>query len=121
MELAHFAFFDYFKKHTVKSGETIGEILYANHIDYPAINTIVNKSKEIFDVRSINAGKNYTIIQAADSTEKVKYFIYEIDVTNYIVFDLRNKIDVYKSITNKEYGLTTNAYNWWWIIHNSLF
>ena len=30
------------------------------------------------------------------------------------------KIDVNKSITNKEYGLTTKAYNWWWVRHNSL-
>ena len=84
------------KKGIVKSGQTMGEILYANQINHPEINIIVNKSKAIFDVRRINAGKSYTIIQAADSTKKVKYFIYEIDVTNYIVFDLRNKIDVYK-------------------------
>ena len=84
------------KKGIVKSGQTIGEILHANHIDYPEINIIVNKSKGIFDVRRINAGKSYTVICAADSIKKAQYFVYEIDATNYVVFDLRNKMDVYK-------------------------
>ena len=83
-------------KGVVKSGQTMGEILYLNHIDHPEINKIVQKSKGIFDVRRVNAGKNYTVICATDSTEKAQYFIYEIDATNYVVFDLRSGIDVYK-------------------------
>ena len=83
-------------KGVVKSGQTMGEILYLNHIDHPEINKIVQKSKGIFDVRRVNAGKNYTVICATDSTEKAQYFIYEIDATNYVVFDLRSEIDVYK-------------------------
>ena len=80
----------------VKRGQTMGEILYLNHIDHFEINKIVKKSKGIFDVRRVNAGKKYTVICASDSTEKAQYFIYEIDATNYIVFDLRGEIDVYK-------------------------
>ena len=83
-------------KGVVKSGQTMGEILYLNHIDHPEINKIVQKSKGIFDVRRVNAGKNYTVICATDSTEKAQYFIYEIDASNYVVFDLRSEIDVYK-------------------------
>ena len=84
------------KKGLVKSGQTMGEILYLNHIDHLEINKIVKKSKGIFDVRRINPGKKYAVICASDSTQKAKYFIYEIDATNYIVFDLRGDIDVYK-------------------------
>ena len=80
----------------VKSGQTMGEILYLNHINHIEINNIVEKSKGIFDVRRVNTGKKYTVICASDSTQKAKYFIYEIDATNYVVFDLRDKIDVYK-------------------------
>jgi murein DD-endopeptidase MepM/ murein hydrolase activator NlpD len=83
-------------KGIVKSGQTMGEILYLNHIDHPEINSIVKKSKGIFDVRRVNAGKKYTVVCAADSTEKAQYFIYEIDATNYVVFDLRGEIEVYK-------------------------
>ena len=83
-------------KGLVKSGQTMEEIMYLNHIDHPEINEIVKKSKGIFDVRRVNAGKSYTVMCATDSTEKAQYFVYEIDATNYVVFDLRNEIDVYK-------------------------
>ena len=86
------------KKGLVKSGQTMGEILYLNHIGHLEINKIVEKSKGIFDVRRINSGKKYAVICASDSTQKAKYFIYEIDATNYVVFDLRGEIDVYKGI-----------------------
>jgi len=80
----------------VKSGQTMGEILYLNHIDHVEINKVVQKSKGIFDVRRVNTGKKYTVICASDSIQKAQYFIYEIDATNYVVFDLREEIDVYK-------------------------
>ena len=35
---------------TVNEGQTLGGILYYNHIDHPQIAEIVNKSKGIFDV-----------------------------------------------------------------------
>ena len=84
------------KKGLVKSGQTMGEILYLNHINHFEINKIVEKSKGIFDVRRVNTGKKYTVICASDSSQKAQYFIYEIDATNFVVFDLREKIDVYK-------------------------
>ena len=91
-------------KGVVKQGQTLGEILYANHIDHPQIAEIVNKSKGIFDVRRVNAGKEFTIICVDDSTEKACYFIYQEDPTNYVVMDLTNEIDVYrgkKEVTTK--------------------
>ena len=83
-------------KGSVKRSQTMGEILYLNHIDHFEINKIVERSKGIFDVRRVNTGKKYTVICATDSTKKAQYFIYEIDATNYVVFDLRGEIDVYK-------------------------
>jgi len=83
-------------KGIVKKNQTLGEILYANHIDHPQIAEIVNKSKEIFDVRRVNPGKDYTVICKKDSTEKACYFIYQENPTNYIVMDLTDGIDVYR-------------------------
>ena len=83
-------------KGIVKKNQTLGEILYANHIDHPQIAEIVNKSKEIFDVRRVNPGKDYTVICKKDSTEKACYFIYQENPTNYIVIDLTDGIDVYR-------------------------
>ena len=83
-------------KGVVKQGQTLGEILYANHINHPQIAEIVSKSKGIFDVRRVNPGKDYTVICRNDSTEKACYFIYQENPTNYIVMDLTDGIDVYR-------------------------
>ncbi len=83
-------------KGIVKKDQTLGEILYANHIDHPQIAEIVNKSKDIFDVRYVNPGKDYTVICKKDSTEKACYFIYQENPINYIVIDLTDGVDVYR-------------------------
>ena len=80
----------------VKEGQTLGEILYFNHIDHPQIAEIVNKSKGIFDVRRVNSDQKYTLISSDDSISKLCYLIYEVNATDYIVFDLINEINIYK-------------------------
>ena len=82
-------------KDIVKPNQTLGEILYYNHIDHPQINKIVNASRNVFDVRRINAGQNYTVICSKDSIDKAKFFIYEIDPVNYVVFDLTKDMSVF--------------------------
>ena len=94
-------------KGIVKKNQTLGEILYANHIDHPQIAEIVNKSKEIFDVRRVNPGKDYTVICKKDSTEKACYFIYQENPTNYIVIDITDGIDVYRG--KKEVEIRVNV------------
>ena len=80
----------------VNEGQTLGEILYFNHIDHPQISEIVNKSKGIFDVRRVNSGQKYTLISSDDSISKLCYLIYEENATDYIVFDLINEINIYR-------------------------
>tara|TARA_B100001758_G_scaffold247879_1_gene268061 strand:- start:49808 stop:51028 length:1221 start_codon:yes stop_codon:yes gene_type:complete len=80
----------------VQPGQTLGEILYANHIDHHHIAEVVEKSKRIFDFRRVNAGKDYTLICSKDSNERARYFIYEEDPMNYVVMDFGNEIDVYR-------------------------
>ena len=91
-------------KGIVKQGQTLGEILYENHINHPEIAEIVSKSKDIFDVRRVNTGKEYTVICVDDSTEKACYFIYQENPTDFVVMDLTDGIDVYrgkKEVTTK--------------------
>lgn len=82
---------------TVKDGQTLGQILYSNHIDHPQIAEVVNKSKDIFDVRTINSGNPYTLICDRDSAETLLYFIYELsDKITYVVFDFKKQPNVYE-------------------------
>ena len=84
------------KKGVIKQGQTLGEVLYKNHINHIQIAEAVKKSKAIFDFRYINPGNQYTVICRNDSTNKACYFIYQQDPINYIVMDFREDIDVYK-------------------------
>ncbi len=86
----------YVKKDTVNLRQTIGEILYSNHIDFPKIAEIVDKSKKLFDFRRINAGHEYTFICSKDSFPIPYYFIYKENQRSYIVVDLTSGVDVYR-------------------------
>ena len=83
-------------KGLIKPGQVLGEILYLNHIDHREIDQIVKKSKGIFDVRRAKAGQPYTVLCKNDSNAIAQYFIYEESHINYVVFDLRDEINVYR-------------------------
>jgi murein DD-endopeptidase MepM/ murein hydrolase activator NlpD len=83
-------------KGQVESGQTLGAILYLNHIGHAQIDQIVRASKDVFDFRRARAGKNYTVICTPDSAQLAKCFIYEESATDYVVFDLRDSIHVYR-------------------------
>jgi len=83
-------------KGLVKPGQTLGEILYANHINHSEIAEIVDKSKNIFDVRRVKPGSEYTVICKKDSIDKAVYFIYQENIIDYVVFDLVGEIDIYR-------------------------
>ena len=83
-------------KGELEQGQTLGAVLYLNHIDHGRIDQIVRASKGIFDFRKAKAGKKYTVLCSKDSAEIAQYFIYEMSSTDFVVFDIRDTIDVYK-------------------------
>ncbi len=86
----------YVIKSTVEKNQTLGQILYKNHIDHPDIAKAVKKSKDVFNPRYINPGNDYTVICNDDSIKKALYFIYQEDPINYIVMDFSGPIEVYR-------------------------
>ncbi len=78
----------------VKPNESIGKILGANGIPYQVVDELVAKSHGIFDVSKIKSGKSYCIMRTTDSLESVKYFIYEQDPINYVVYEIGDSIKV---------------------------
>jgi murein DD-endopeptidase MepM/ murein hydrolase activator NlpD len=75
---------------TIKSGDSFGKILFENHIGYGKIEEIVQATKDTFDVKRLNIGKRYTVLRTKDTIQKAKYFIYQPNKINYIVFDFEN-------------------------------
>ena len=82
-------------KGELENGQTLGAVLYLNHIDHARIDQIVKASKGIFDFRKAKAGKKFTVLCSNDSIEKAQYFIYEMSNVDYVVFDIRDTIDVF--------------------------
>ena len=82
---------------TIKNGDSFGQLMLANKVDYPKIAKIAEEYKDTFDVKRIKIGKPYTILKSKDSAEAAQIFIYENDRINYTVVDLRDSVRAYKS------------------------
>lgn len=104
--VTHFGFnLDEFKvkKDTVRRGDSFGELMLQNKVDYPKIAKISEDFKDTFDVRKIRVGKPYLILKSKDTTEKAEVFIYENDAINYTVVDFRDTVLAYKSKKEVKY------------------
>lgn len=83
---------------TVKNGDSFGELMLKNHVDYDKVLEISENYKDTFDVRKIKVGKPYFILKSQDSLPKAQVFIYQNDKINYTVVDLR---DTARAFTSK--------------------
>ena len=83
-------------KNIIKPNQFLANILLKFHVPYPEIDNLAKRSKEVFDVRKIASGKNYTILCKKDSIEKAQYFIYEPNEIDYIVYDMSDSLFIYK-------------------------
>ena len=82
-------------KDTVRNGDTFGGILDANGVSNAKIFEVATKFKDSFDVRKMNVGKPYTLLNAKDTTAKTQVFIYEKNRVDYVVVDLRDSLNVF--------------------------
>lgn len=80
----------------IHRNESLTEILHQHHISYQSIYQLAERSKDIFDVRKIAVNKDYTLLCSTDSSHRAKCFVYHPNKVEYVVFDLENKMDVYK-------------------------
>jgi len=71
------------------------DLLRAHGVAPGTIDRIEEASQSVFDVRRMRAGRPVTIIKDSDSGE-VQYFIYEKTDAAYVVFDLRDGVEVYE-------------------------
>jgi len=80
----------------IRRNQFLSDLLTEYGVPYPAINRVVQLSREVFDVRKIKRGNPYVVFQTKDSLKKTMYVVYEHTPTDYIVFDLGDSINVYK-------------------------
>ncbi len=83
-------------KDQVKKNQNLSSILLPYHVSYTTIDQLAKASKEVFDVRKIATGKPYTIFCRKDSSGMATCFVYEASATDYVVFDMRDSVRIYK-------------------------
>ncbi|MCM5662053.1 peptidoglycan DD-metalloendopeptidase family protein [Galbibacter mesophilus] len=82
---------------TVKAGDSFGEILQRNNLDYPQIYNIVEGAKDSFNIASLQVGKPYTLLcTKEDSLQVPKCFIYQPNSIDYVVVDFADSTLVKK-------------------------
>lgn len=82
---------------TIKAGDSFGEILQRNNLDYPQIYNIVEGAKDSFDITNLQVGKPYTLLCVKnDSVQLPKCFIYQPNKIDYVVVDFADSTMVKK-------------------------
>lgn len=82
---------------TIKQNETLSDILTPHGLSAIKIHEIEKKALNIFPLRKFKAGNEIYIYAKWDSVETLKYFVYQIDEINYVVFDLCDSIKIYQN------------------------
>jgi len=90
----------------VGRNQTLADLLLAHDMDYQLIHKISTFPDSPIDVKKIKVGNNFAVFSTGDDTsEIVKYFVYEMDPINFAVVDLTDSLSVYagkKDVTFKE-------------------
>lgn len=100
---------------TIKQGETFGEILNENNLNYPKIFYIAKETDKVFDTRQFKAGKPYILLHSKDGTNIPLVFIYLIDKINYLIVEFCDSINVSKDkkevkiVENEASGIITSS------------
>ena len=88
---------------TVKRGDSFGELMIQNKVDYPKIAKLSEDFRDTFDVRKIRVGKPYLILKSKDTTQGAQVFIYQNDLINFTVVDFRDSVLAYKDRMQVKY------------------
>lgn len=87
-------------KKEIQSGESLGAILVENGVSYAQVDQIARSSRNTdFDVRYLKAGQPYVLFCEQDSIGQsfANIFIYEQDKINFVVYDFRDTLKIYRA------------------------
>lgn len=79
-------------KDTIQPHQNLSDILSKYMVPGDVIHAVAFSSKSVFDVRTIKAGNSFCIIRDNNPAQKVRYFVYEINPVDYVVFNLEDPI-----------------------------
>lgn len=110
---------DSFNVHTknVQRNEFLAGILQEYEISPSDIAVLSERSREVYDVRKIAAGRPYTVFCPKDNPSKAAYFVYQASPVNYVIYDLRDSMRVYTG----KHPVTTRVKALSGVINSSLY
>ena len=106
-----------FEEKKVKTGDTFGDILEDQGIDYPEIFRALEKTKNDVKFTKLQIGKPYTLIFTNDSIRELKAFVYHPTIEGYSFIQLRDSVYGKTLIKPRSYRDLTAAGS----IDNSLY
>jgi murein DD-endopeptidase MepM/ murein hydrolase activator NlpD len=106
-----------FEEKKVKRGDTFGDILEDQGIDYPEIYRALEKTKNDVSFTKLQLGKPYTLIFTNDSIRELKAFVYHPTIEGYSFIQLRDSVYGKTLIKPRSYRDLTAAGS----IDNSLY
>lgn len=80
----------------VRSGQNLSAILANKGISMGVIDEMSKKSVLVFDVRKFKVNNLFYFFMNKKDTTKVDYFIYEIDPVDYVVYQLKDSLQIYR-------------------------
>lgn len=82
---------------TIEPGQTISSIFAKYGVSPAVVDRTAKKADSVFSLRNIRAGHDYTCFISPDSTNRLVHFIYEQNLTDYLVISFQDdEIEVYK-------------------------
>jgi murein DD-endopeptidase MepM/ murein hydrolase activator NlpD len=85
--------FNIIKGH-IRPNKFLSEILGDYGINLQEIDRLIKNSNDVFDVKDLRAGHDYTILADNDSIARLRYFIYEHDPTLYYIFSFNDSLNI---------------------------
>jgi murein DD-endopeptidase MepM/ murein hydrolase activator NlpD len=85
--------FNIIKGH-IRQNRFLSDILGDYGVSLQSLDQLIKNSKNVFDVRDLRAGSNYTILADKDSLQTLRYFIYEHDPTVFYIFSFNDSLNI---------------------------
>ena len=79
-------------KGKVRWNQFLAEILEEHNVSHQDLHTLSKVSKNVYDVRKLKAGAEYTIIHDRDSLMSVRQFVFEPSLTEYVIYNFVDSI-----------------------------
>ena len=87
---------------TIEPGDTFGKILSEQGLSATEVHNIVEGIKDSINLKNIRVGKPFVMLKSKDVPHQLEAIVYESDMINYSVIDLRNGVKAH----NKQHPVT---------------